>query len=546
MPTTGQWQTYTTRDGLASDNVRALHSRPRWLPVGRHLAGGSTILLSVVCNAARQGAVSSIASAHYTSSLVVSPSLYAHTRSAGFVVGTPHSPMLAPIACRNPVLALAYASEDGVWSGECLGGLHLYRLNGLELSLTESEGLPANHVSALATLPGQPHRLWVGTAGGAALVALAENALHIERTVTCEDGVPSGPIDALVALADGAVFLAYNASASKWIFDPELAQRRASSQVRFIPPQGAPGAAIYCYRGSEPLHTVSIRALAMRDETLWAATSGGLFKADHPRQQGTQLQLVTDPGSPQTPLRQLKTNPITGELWMIADAQEDVPVRLIGYDPSSNASLSLGPENGIPSGLPIHDLDFTADGDLVVLIGARRFKGFIRVGESPLVAELRADPAKLRHLPLAHIPEALEQLRLARALEAVRRQLGLSDGRLGLLHTLAKEANLPALASLLGMDAPEVQAVEMQELRAGLRLFPARLSYPLQLQRQILPLLYADTEVISTEDETACRNTIQHALDTLQHRFELPFVLVCQNTTLARRLIPGWLLSSCH
>jgi hypothetical protein len=47
-----------------------------------------------------------------------------------------------------------------------------------------------------------------------------------------------------------------------------------------------------------------------------------------------------------------------------------------------------------------------------------------------------------------------------------------------------------------------------------------------------------DAEVVSTEDETACRNTIQHALDTLQHQFELPFVLLCQNTTLAHRLIP--------
>ena len=28
MPTTGQWQTYTTRDGLASDDVRALHITP--------------------------------------------------------------------------------------------------------------------------------------------------------------------------------------------------------------------------------------------------------------------------------------------------------------------------------------------------------------------------------------------------------------------------------------------------------------------------------------------------------------------------------------
>ena len=28
MPTTGQWQTYTTRDGLASDDVQALHASP--------------------------------------------------------------------------------------------------------------------------------------------------------------------------------------------------------------------------------------------------------------------------------------------------------------------------------------------------------------------------------------------------------------------------------------------------------------------------------------------------------------------------------------
>ena len=47
----------------------------------------------------------------------------------------------------------------------------------------------------------------------------------------------------------------------------------------------------------------------------------------------------------------------------------------VAFIDDGSAYLALGPENGISSGLPIHDLDFTADGELVVLHRRTPFQG---------------------------------------------------------------------------------------------------------------------------------------------------------------------------
>lgn len=100
--------------------------------------------------------------------------------------------------------------------------------------------------------------------------------------------------------------------------------------------------------------------------------------AERPTDAGAQLVLVATPQSPQIPIRTLvrtlERDPGTGALWMIADAQEDVPARVIGYDPASDRSVTLGEANGIPAGVPLHDLAFTEGGELVVLAGAQLFR----------------------------------------------------------------------------------------------------------------------------------------------------------------------------
>ena len=174
-------------------------------------------------------------------------------------------------------------------------------------------------------------------------------------------------------------FSAYNALDARWFVEPDLAQRRAASGVYFVPAAGAPLLPMLLYRGNEQVANADIRALALSGQTLWVGTSAGLFKAEQPTTPNARLQLVTSPNSPQVPIRQVKSHPGSGELWLLADAQEDVPVRLIGYYAARGASIILGPDQGIPAGLPLHDFTFTATDELVVLAGAQMVKGMMRV-----------------------------------------------------------------------------------------------------------------------------------------------------------------------
>ena len=78
--------------------------------------------------------------------------------------------------------------------------------------------------------------------------------------------------------------------------------------------------------------------------------------------------------SVQVPIRVLMAHPEDGTLWMLTEPVRDVPARLIGYRPESHQTLILGAEHGMPSGVPLHDLAFTKQGELVPLAGAHLFK----------------------------------------------------------------------------------------------------------------------------------------------------------------------------
>ena len=94
------------------------------------------------------------------------------------------------------------------------------------------------HVRALTPVDRAGAAVWAGTAGGAARVALAADALRIERTVDYRDGLPTGPVAALTAREDGAVFLAYNALDARWfsVETSHSAETRAACTLSL--PQG--------------------------------------------------------------------------------------------------------------------------------------------------------------------------------------------------------------------------------------------------------------------------------------------------------------------
>ncbi|MCP4662696.1 MAG: hypothetical protein GY856_45465 [bacterium] len=194
------------------------------------------------------------------------------------------------MARQHHILALLPAPDYRVWVATRLGGLWLRGPEHEDLQLTKTDGLPSMDVNALAPVPGTSGRtVWAGTAGDAARVTLDDGKLEIERMATWDDGLPTGPVNALAALADGSAFLAYNAIAPKLILDPELAKRRAQTHVRYVPATGPPSDIRI------ELPDAEIRQLAFtpkkrflwffitQEETLWAATSAGLYQAVRPR-----------------------------------------------------------------------------------------------------------------------------------------------------------------------------------------------------------------------------------------------------------------------
>ena len=485
------WSTFTKNDGLADNAVLSVcQSRNGQIWLGT--AGGVSTLFLDEGNKQCLGAIVTIKWADYPTALVVKADWYAQARMSIISLVITEASPIPSIICKNAIVALACAPEsNGVWSGEVLGGLQFYRIDQDDLSLYEKMGLPSNHVTNISPIPNQSRRVWVGTAGGAARVIAEENSLRIEKTATCDDGnLPTGPVDAIVALADGSAFLAYNNRYSKWIFYPEYKKRRAISHIRYIPDEEEPSPPIYFYRSDERLNNIDIRSLTMRGDTLWASASAGLFKSEEPCEPGAKLQLVSSSGSPQAAIRRLKTNLETNDLWMIADAQQDVPARVIGYDPITDRSVTLGVDNGIPAGLPIHDLDFTDEGELVVLAGSLLFKGFIRIGEPALIAELRADI----------------------------------------------NSALPVLAELLGMN--NADQIKLQSLQTGVSFFKLELNDPEPLREQTIPLFGLDSNNITTDQENSINALIQQQLVSLKYRPELPFFIYCRDTSLARRLTP--------
>jgi ligand-binding sensor domain-containing protein len=570
-PASSQWRSYTQKDGLAGNEVLAIHQSPNEALWFGTPGGVSRMMFEDGNQAGQLGAVLNLrAHPAYTAALAIAQRNVIRTYDAGLVFSVPSEEKAQPavVTSQEPIRALAAGPAGSAWTGERLGGLHLRKADGSDLQLTEAQGLPAMDVSVLTPVTPDGSTVWAGTAGGAVRITLVGDRLKIGRTVTYRDGLPTGPVAALAARADGAVFLAYNALDAKWFFNKEFAQRRGSSRVCFVSANGSLGQPMEFLRGGERLAQVEIRALALAGETLWAGTSAGLFRAEHPTEAGTKLELVATPNSPQAPIHKLKAHPQTGTLWMIADAQEDVPARVIGYDPARDTSVTLGTANGIPSNPPLHDFDFTEDGELVVLAGAQLIKGFVAVGgpawinpltlalavsmlgtialwfnvfRHPLVVQVRKRPEALHELSLSEIAIALQRLKRARALDEVWQRLGLSKPRLQLLRALASTPKptvgaLQGLATLLGMDQPS--DAEVRELRPGLWLLNAQLSYLEPLRGKPIPLIGVDPESNGGDNETRAKAVIQQVLEEARHRFELPFLLFCRDTDLARRLIP--------
>lgn len=577
------WENFSIADGLPGYDVRALRFEPEekalWVGTWEHGVGrlpfpgrhdatdlGSWITLRPPF---RQG----------PGRLAITGRRVIRTRPAGAVSVDLGEAKPTPRALPNQPLQIAAGPGGRYWVACRLGGVRLIEPDGLEIHLTQSSGLPAMDVHAISPVPGSDGaRIWVATAGGAALIRLAGQELRIERTATSQDGLPIGAVDALAAVADGSVFLAYNPRSGKRFFGSDLASSRSGTRVVYLPAEGPPSATI------EIVDKVAIRDLALsprprglfprRRETLWAATSAGLFAARQPRRPGAVLEPVEVSGHTGVPLSALEIGP-GRNVWSISDAQGDAAPVVIGYRPGNERAIAVsssdlaGDDSHRTNGWQPHivDLAFTADGELVVMAGSRLARGRVQLRSwsgwpsflgvllivlaalvsglvffHPQVIALRKHPDQLRLLPPKRVPVAIRQLRRARALGDVLESLGLGTDRLDTIRIMTApdepiEHRLPALGELVGATGISKSAIET--LSPGLVLLKAQLSYPSPLRDGVTPLVAFEPDDSADVDLARQREQLDQALDKAGHRFENPFILLCRDPDQGREIIPG-------
>jgi hypothetical protein len=480
----------------------------------------------------------------------------------------PEPPIALPNVPAGAEAKLLALGQDGaVWVGTDLGGL-LLRKPGQDLHLIKEAGLPSMTVTALAAVPPNNAHAWVGTTAGAVLVGMSGQSLRVERTITWE-GMPTGPVDALVPAGDGGVFIAYNAIPAKRFVDPDLAARRARTRVWYVAPDGKEKE----IPATDAFAQSNVRALSFSEKHgLWAGTSAGLFVSatrDAGFQPAGQGRLTA------TPIRHLGiANDKAHTLWMSTDKQGDAPPSVVGFRPTTNEVYNLTQEHGIPKGDVIDDLTFTDEGELVVLVGSHLAKGRVFVPITPpaktplgtlvalvlaaalagvvtttliirrtssLPARIRRRPRTLIELPLAAVPAAVEALHRARTLDEIWTQLALPARSRLLAVPLASTATpgaaqLRALAELLGMEAGTTALIT--EHPHGLTMLAARLPSPQPLRDHPIALIALDLAEARQADPARVREALESALKQAGHRFELPFLLLAAGDP-PRDIIPA-------
>jgi ligand-binding sensor domain-containing protein len=267
--TTASWRSFTRRDDLAGDQIQAMRLGADAMTLWIATRSGISRIITGGGDERRAGAVTTLRRSGHTPLLSISGAVCAQTRPSGISLCHSASGASVAVACSTGLTAMACAPPLGICSGGSFSGLQWHPAEGAMQVLGEQDGLPSDHILALAGLPGEPQRLWLATAAGAALIRVGEDTPrpNIERVLSSADGLPGGPVNAILALADGAVFLAYNARHGRWMFDPQQARRRALSQVVYVSSEATGPASTaadpqYFYRAQERLNNLEIRSQA--------------------------------------------------------------------------------------------------------------------------------------------------------------------------------------------------------------------------------------------------------------------------------------------
>ncbi len=584
-----RWESFVAEDGLLSSYVSAIHVEAASGAIWFATVGGGVSRAACIeqAHVADRGSWINVqprlspTAAHLT----IAGDRLVRTRPAGLLAVDLEAAESELWPLPNRVLAIASGPEGRLWVGSRFGGLRLQGAQGAGDQLRLGDGLPSMDVSVLSTIPGTGGaEVWAGTAGGAVRFRAVGDVLHLVQTATYKSGLPAGPVDALAAASDGSVFLAYNSVDARCLSAEAMLGQRSLTHVRHLGPDGNPSLQIV-------LPGVEIHALALsppqrrlgfvtHPETLWAATSTGLFEARNPRRSGSLFVPVTAGAlAVATPLRTVAINH-DGNVWVMSQEQRNASPIVIGYRPDAAVTsvinaTDIHPEGGseVP---PLDDFAFTDRGEIVVLAGSRVAGGHVvprspqagfvvnaildrapelaavllvtilawagfAIRRHPQVLDLRARPENLRGLPFPQIPGAIRRLRWAWALGGVLKKLNLGPERAGALVTLTGQGHpdsrhLHSLAQLLGAEVPEP---EKRVLAPGLQLLIARLPAPAMLRNVATPLVAFDIEVNRDADPASLRDRLDRALVAAKHRTELPFLLLCRDRARGRAIVPA-------
>jgi hypothetical protein len=566
----GRWQSFSTKDGLASDVVNAIATgadgavwfgSSSWSLLGRPVSfyqptsddSGFFVSLSVDGTERK---------------LVIGQNEVVLTRPTGLCFIAEKGKRLSPDPVRAyPPGATASALASGpagrVWVGTTIEGLVLQGPSGVAPSQIM---LSSPSVTGIAPVPGTDGAtVWVGTLKGASRVHAASKPdgnyeLQVERTVSEADGLLPGRVDAAAVADDGDALLAFNAA-------PNLARARTETAIWRVPAN--PSETVERWRVVEvesEFRSATVKTMAWgKDHTLWIGTSAGLYRG----QAGTISRETAHGRLPPVSVSTLVVAPDDfGTVWMAVDVGEGRASSVLGYKPKTDEIYSYGERQGVPSSR-IDDLAFTSDGELVVLSGSILTRGVVFVPGSgglwpalllvsamallvmgglfvfgsylhPLGRAVRTEPRRLRSLPLADGATALRRLRLIGERGEVWRRLELPAARLPLVGTLAGSRSsiaikLQALARMLRAETGDAACAG---IASGLWGLPIRLTSVVALKEQRILLLGLDLERARKLEVAELRTRMERALETAGQRNEDPYLLLCPSGAAPKDALP--------
>jgi ligand-binding sensor domain-containing protein len=365
-PQTNGWQTLTSADGLAADDVAAIAVEPTGVVWFGTSSGVTRFDPKSASTHTFQRAFRDSNDAHPLLASTGANTLIGRDGRLSMLSGSDWR-ALGPLPAGAPAIGVAPGPSDGAfWVGTELGGLTL-RGGTQDEQLVSKAGLPDMTVCCVSTVPGGAGKLvWVGTAGGVALVEINATGLRVVRQAP--HALPTRRAAAIEAGGSERAYVAFDAVAAKAGAPPLPTELWSIDGQRASLVSPAPDAQAH-WSASQ----ISGLSWSPASKRLWVGTRSGLCVADdhglrRATANGVDLRLPISAIAVQN----VGNEPGRELVWLGVDAGEVTAARLLRFDPPRGELISIA---GVPSGKRFEALSLSPAGELVVMVDGKLARG---------------------------------------------------------------------------------------------------------------------------------------------------------------------------